>query len=243
MMDNLEYIDDYFNTSKDTERTRLFEQRIREDAGFAADLAFYLSARKTAAENQEAEGRNRFRELYEATRTLKPARTRIIPVFVRWVAAAAILAAVVLGVFISQKRESPRELANRYISTEMQTLGVTMGKEDELQKGISFYNQKKYSEALTIFEKLIRSDSNNVQALENAGKACIQLGNYDKALSYLNSMEQLKPYGNPEKFYEALALIARNQTGDLDKAKSILQEIVKQDWDNKETAEKWLHKW
>ena len=161
----------------------------------------------------------------------------------RWVAVAALVAAVIFGVFTSQERESTQELADHYIATDMQTLGLKMGKEDELQKGSNLYNQKKYIEARAIFESLIQSDSTNFQALENAGKASIQLGQYDIAMAYFRSLEILKVYASPEKFYEALTLMKRNQIGDKDKAKEILQEIVAKDLDMKSTAENWLKKW
>jgi tetratricopeptide (TPR) repeat protein len=242
-MDNLEYIDNYFHSEKNPDQTRLFEQKIRDDAAFAADLAFYLSARQAAAENPVADSLNRFRELYEADKRSKPGKARIIPLYMRWVAVAALVAAVIFGVFTSQERESPQELADHYIATDMQTLGLKMGKEDELQKGSNLYNQKKYIEARAIFESLIQSDSTNFQALENAGKASIQLGQYDIAMAYFRSLEILKVYASPEKFYEALTLMKRNQIGDKDKAKEILQEIVARDLDMKSTAEKWLKKW
>jgi tetratricopeptide (TPR) repeat protein len=239
-MDNLEYIDNYFHAEKDPDQTRLFEQKIQNDASFAADLAFYLSARQVAGENHLSESRDRFRNLYEANKNQKPEKGRLVALNLRWIAIAAVVAAVVFGVFISQKRESPEQLADQFIKTEMKTLGLTMGREDELQKGSNLYNQQKYTEALVIFENLIRTDSTNIQALENAGKACIQLAQYDKALTYFRSMDAHHIYAEPGKFYEALILLKRNQAGDKDQAKLILQEIVTKDLNNEAIAEKWL---
>ncbi len=239
-MDNLDYIDNYYQNEHDSEQTRLFEEMILRDPAFAADLAFYLSARQTAKDNYAEDSRERFRNLYQSEKTVNIARGRKVNMRVLYYAAAAIFAAVLLGVFIANRPSSPQQLAERYINKEFQDLSVTMGRGDALQNGSDLYNAKNYQGALDAFEQMIKTDSSNAQALEYAGKSCIKLGQYEKAAAYFKQMEKLQTYGNAGKFYEALTFMMRNGVGDKEKARELLQEVVTQDLDNKEIASEWL---
>ena len=241
-MDNLEYIDDYFRAAQNPEQTRLFEERILQDAEFAKDLAFYLSTKEIAKQRSLDESRERFRDLYQSTKVLK-----MDPHGRRWfklpyVAAAAVVL-VFAGIFFWQSRVSVQQLADNYISEEMNTVDVTMGKADDLQKAADLYNGKQFSQALGLYQKLAKEDSTNTLALENAGKACIRLGQYDLALTYFRNLERQEAFANPGKFLEALTLLKRNGPNDKAEARKLLEEVVSQDLDKKEMASEWLKKW
>lgn len=242
-MDNLDYIDNYFQNEHSPEQTRLFEDRILQDPGFAADLAFYLSARQTAKDQYAQDSRERFRNLYESEKTVSITNSSKTRTRTLYYAAAAVFAAVMLGIFIANRPVSPQQLAERYINKEFQSLSVTMGSTDLLQKGADLYNTKNYPEALEAFEQFIRNNPSNSQALEYAGKACIKLGQFDKAIAYFRQMQNLHSFADSGKFYEALTLMKRNQAGDKENAKELLQEVVSQDLDNKEIASEWLKAW
>ena len=48
-LDNLEYIEAYFNEELSPEEKKEFEQRIISDPVFAEEVAFYLSSKQAAA--------------------------------------------------------------------------------------------------------------------------------------------------------------------------------------------------
>jgi tetratricopeptide (TPR) repeat protein len=83
----------------------------------------------------------------------------------------------------------------------------------------------------------------NDVALKNLGLTYLRLGNYDKALTYFRQLEKYALYSNPAIFYQALTLMKRNQPGDKEKAKELLQRVRDNDLEGKEFAEKWLDKW
>lgn len=242
-MDNLDYIDNYFQKEHDSEQTRLFEEMILRDPVFAADLAFYLSARQTAKDNYAEDSRERFRTIYQSEKTVNMVSGPKVRRRMVYYAAAAIFAAVMLGVFIFNRPSSPQQLAERFVNKEFQDLSVTMGRGDVLQNGADLYNVKNYQGALEAFEQIIKTDSSNAQALEYAGKTCIKMGQFDKAASYFKQMGKLQTYANAGKFFEAVTFMMRNGVGDKDKARELLQEVVSQDLDNKEIASEWLDKW
>ncbi|HKO81806.1 MAG TPA: hypothetical protein VJU78_15480, partial [Chitinophagaceae bacterium] len=76
-----------------------------------------------------------------------------------------------------------------------------------------------------------------------AGIVSLRLEQYDKAVNYFSKIENIKLHANPGKFYHALVLIKRSQPGDMETAKQLLKQVVENDLEGKEEAEKWLKKW
>jgi tetratricopeptide (TPR) repeat protein len=251
-LDNLEYIDSYFSGEQSAEETKKFEERVIEEPGFAEEVAFYLSAKQLAREQQtKIPGANegRFKELYtkyksdnEPGTREKFGRTRKL-----WTiaAAAAIITAIVLGVITWPRSSSPEQLADRYIKEHFEKMPVSMGNaKDSLQKGKDLFNDGKLNEALLQFESIIQNDSTSFEAKKFAGIVSLQIKKYDKAISYFSQLENYPDlYANPGKFYHALTLIKRNQPGDKQEAKSLLELVVRNDLEGKTTAEDWLKKW
>jgi len=240
-MDSLEYIDNYYQGPRSPEETRQFEQRILEDAVFAQELALYLSSMQAVRDLGNEKKENRFRELYDQTRTVGAGKIRKL-----WpmIAAAAVLIAIVAAIWMFPRTGDRKQLADEYINREFTTLDVTMGKQDSMQVAVALYNEQRFSAALLQFESILRSDTSNTMALENAGKTAIRLRAYDKALTYFRRLEN-KPhlYANYGLFYQALTLMRRNLPGDDVQAKRMLQEIVGKDLDGKADAQQWLNKW
>ena len=138
---------------------------------------------------------------------------------------------------------STKQLADRYIAEQLQSLSIQMGKQDSMQVAINLYNEGKLTDALRSFESIIQSDTSNIEAKEHAGVIMLRLQYYDKALDYFRQVETHSDLLiNPALFYQALTLMKRNRPGDAEKAKQLLQLVVQNDLYGKEYAEKWLKK-
>jgi tetratricopeptide (TPR) repeat protein len=248
MENHTEYIDDYFAGNLNPEERKNFEKQMELDKNFAAEVAFYVAAKQALKEELAVEKKEWFRELASQHVTLSE-KTRSAPVRRIWVyrlAAAAVFVGIVFfswNLFFQPSTTSPNELANKYISTNLENLGVTMGVLDSMQEALQFYNAKQYTAALQYFEQIIQRDTSNYKAKTNAGLSSLMLGNYDKALSYF---QQLATYttnwSNPAIFYQALTLMKRNRPGDKEEAKRLLKEVVDNHLDNEEEARHWLNK-
>jgi tetratricopeptide (TPR) repeat protein len=240
-MDNLDYIENFFTSTPGTELTREFEERIKSDPGFAEEVAFYLTAQEVSKEASEIEKKQRFKETYQKNRVV-----RSVPVkkLVYYIAAAAVVSGLIFGTYTFFSPVTPQQLAGQYEKENLQTLPVTMSaRSDSIQTGLRLYNDGKYSEALTQFENILRSDTAAFTAKEYAGLSAFRLKEYDRALTYFEQMTTHQGlYSNPAQLYEALTLMKRNLPGDVTRAKQILQEIVSNDLEGKEYAEKWIRK-
>jgi tetratricopeptide (TPR) repeat protein len=256
-MDSLQYIDDYFNGLLTEEQKRQWEQKIHSDSVFAEEVAFYLSAGNLIKEDLVTEKKQRFRELYEQQKTeertkemteemtgqktggqfVRPMRK------LRYYAVAAIVLFLAAGLWwIFLRQPAPQQLADDYISSNLQTLGVKMtGRPDSLQNALNAYNAGSFREALQQFEQIIHRDTANYTAKEFAGVVCLRLKDYDKALDYFRQLETYRhQYSNPALFYQSITLLKRALPGDTQKAKQLLQQVVNQDLEGKETAQQWL---
>jgi len=243
-MEDLEYIDSYFTGPKPEDEKSKFEKRILEDSEFAEQVAFYISSNSAVKSQLEDERKQRFRELYDQQKVV-PLQKRPIKMMVRYLAAACVVAVVLFlsGLLFSNEKTSAPQLADNYIKKEFNELGVTMGGQaDSMQKGLALYNEGKWKEALPVFEGLMTSDTTNDVAKKYAGITDLRLGKYDEALAIFTSLAAKPGFSNSAALYEAVTLMKRNSTGDVESAKKILRNIRDNNLEGKATAVEWLKK-
>lgn len=242
-MENLEFIDNYFNGSKTPEQKKAFEQRIINDVSFAKDVAFYISVNGLVQQQVQQEKKDKFWELYEQ-RKITPIINHPVKKLWRYMAAASVAGLIILLTwYLSGQKTSPQQLAEQYILTNFQTLSVTMGKEDSLQKGLSLYNAGKLTEALQQFEMMLKNDSANSAVKKYAGIVSLRLAQYDKALKYFNLLEvDSNLYSNPGKFYKAITLLKSDKNNNTALAKSLLLQVVDNSLEGKNEAKELLKK-
>ena len=242
-MENIEYIERHFNNELSAEEKIQFEQKIINNKDFAQEVAFYYSVLQTAKNESAIEKKKRFKEIY-GQQNPSSQKTGVIKRMRIYIAAAAAILAIVFSWYLFNKSVSQQQLANEYIKQNFQTLDVTMSsKQDSIQIGLRLYNNGKLPEALQQFEKIISADSTSFVAKINAGIVCLQLKNYDKALAYFTQIENDPRVSNPAKLYKALTLMKRNNAGDKEQAKELLQQIIQNSLEGKETAQQWFGKW
>jgi len=246
VLDNLEYIEAFFTEGLSAERKKEFEQRIASDPVFAEEVAFYLSLKQVASEERNEE-REKFKHLYKrgqpGNHTVKhePALLRRLwP----WAAAAAVLVGIFFGWLTLFQPVSPARMADRYITKNFQNLPIEMDtKLDSLQAALNLYNNGKPEQALKQLESLALTDSSSADAKKYAGIVSLQLGQYEKAINYFSQLSSHALHVNPGKFFHAVTLMKRDQPGDNETAKQLLQQVVENDLVGKKDAEKWLKKW
>jgi tetratricopeptide (TPR) repeat protein len=244
-MKHLAYIDEYFKSTEPAVDSREFEQKLLDDTSFAEEVAFYLTTQRLLQEKARNEKIERFRKLYDQQPVSSSPLRVVRPVnrIWRYVAAAAVIVGLIFTINLLLP-VSKQQMADRYIRQELLDLDVSMnGAIDSVQEMRDLYNQGKLSESLAISEAIINNNRGNLKALEYAGVINLRLQKYDEALRWFKQLSEQKAYSNKGVFYQAVTLMKRNQPGDLPLAKSLLDEVVKNDLDGKAFAEKWLEKW
>lgn len=244
-MSNLEYIDDYFRGSKSKEQKDAFEKRIVDDVSFAEDVAMYISVNQQAKQHAAYEKKQWFREIYDDQ---KVSNIQSAPAWKPWqyLAAASVIGiSAIIYFFFFLGKGSSKQMADRYVTQNWQTLGVTMGNaNDNLQKGLDLYNAGNVNEAIAAFKTALKEDNTNTYALKYAGIAFYKSAQYDSAMVYFNTLaSDTALHSNPGKLYTAVTLLKRDKPGDKEAAKDLLQQIVKDDLEGKQEAVEWLEKW
>lgn len=244
-MENMEYIDNYFTGQRSNEEVQLFEKRIIEDATFAAEVAFYISAKGAVQSQVIQEKKQRFSDLYNQQTKVVSINTPAKSFNMRYLAAACCIGIVVMLTWsIFSGKTDPSALADTYIKQNWPELPVTMStQKDSLQIAGKLYKAGDFSQSLLILEKMLKTDSTNAELKKYAGIVSLQTTEYDKALQYFSSLAtDTSLYINDGKFYEAVTLLKRNNPQDVETAKSLLRDITDNDLEKKEEAEKWLKK-
>lgn len=243
-----EYIDAYFNQTLSDQEVERFEQMLTDDKDLAEEVAFYLSAKQVLREQLEKEKKDWFKQLLSNHETLGETKEhrQVKRLWIyRAVAAAAIIVLLVVSWYLFYSRPMRvQEQAEVYIQQSFATLPVTMGTNaDSIQQGLKLYNEGQLESSKNMFEAIVQNDSSNYSAKKYLGIVYLRLANYDKALLYFQLLENYSLYSNPAVFYQALTLMKRNQSGDKEKAKKLLQTVAANNLEGAADAKQWLKDW
>lgn len=158
--------------------------------------------------------------------------------------AASVLVLLVAYVVFFLPSQSPQYLASNYVDTHLKQLSQTMdASPDNLQLGISAYNNQEYSKALEYFQSVQEKQPDNYEAIKNIGMVYLMTEEYVKALQQFEELANRDNlYSNPGMFLQAVTLMQRNQAGDQVKAKQLLEQVVKEEAEGSDLAEEWLGK-
>jgi len=240
MQGNLEYIESYFKQDLNEDERTAFETKCETDKAFANEVAFYITAkqvlRETLLEQKTGEWK---KDAEEETPVISIAKKSTL---LRWVAyAAAACLLLTVSLFLFEAKDSPQKLASAYVS---KILSQTMdASHDSLQLGIAAYNNKEYDKALQLFEGVAQRDLLNGDAKKYTGLTYLRQSNYEKALEQFDALANMQGlHSNPGNFLKAVTLLERNNPGDKDEAKILLQKVVTEKEDGSEEAAAWLKK-
>ena len=134
-MENLEFIENYFKGTNDDVQKILFEKKIIEDPSFAEEVAFYISANGMMQQQVQEEKKQRFREIYNEQKVISIKRP-VRNVWKYMAAASVIIAALVIAWLFTGNKNSPPQLAEKYIQQNFKNLSVTMGNAGQHANGL-----------------------------------------------------------------------------------------------------------
>jgi tetratricopeptide (TPR) repeat protein len=223
---DLIHIDNYFQQKLSENDKISIEKRISEESDFAETVAFYANTKALAREKALAERHNEWQNRPKPTMKISRIATGM----------AAMLVLVLGFWFFTKDTDTLSEKANKYIETNLTQLPQTMGTtQDSLQMGIGLYNNKKYTEATAIFEKLIEKTP---KAIEYLGLSAMQSKQYDVAELYFEKLaNNTDLLDNKGKFYLGLNYLKQ---GDESRGKQALQEVIDENLGGKTEVEKIL---
>jgi hypothetical protein len=240
MEETFDYIESYFHHRMDAELQQEFEQRCLRDESFAADVALYISSRQVIREKLLDQKKAEWSSLEAGAAPVSSMSRRTA--FLIGAAASLLLVAIVY--LLARPMTSGRS-AEQYIENNYGQLSATMdGSMDSLQQAILAYNNKDYVKASALFTAIGSSHPENIDAKKYAGIVYLMMRNFDKALDEFGLLAQTPGLlNNPGLFLQAVTLLERDAPGDRDRAKQLLDTVVRQQLEGNEEASAWLKKY
>lgn len=252
-------IENYLGGDMSEEEKRRFEAELISNTGLRALLETYRTINTEMHNAQKyGEQENALRKtleglnkVYFSSGELLQASTPVVPINrsrgylkIAMSAAAAILL-VLSAYFLFINNDDAAAMANKYVKNELNHLSQTMdGAKDSLQQGIAAYNKKDFPVALGLFEAVYKAHPDNSDALRYAGTTYLVTKQYNKAIEYFNELAAKKElFSNNGLFLKSVTLLQRNQPGDKEQAKNILQVVVNENAANASLAKQMLDNW
>jgi tetratricopeptide (TPR) repeat protein len=231
MPDNTEYIDSYFQYQMSSEDRKVFEHRCETDNAFANDVAIYIATRKalykTLLEQKMQQWKTEEPPVKEESPVISMSKRTTFAKWLMYAAAACVL--LVASMLLFERTSSTKTFASNYISENYEGLSHTMdASTDSLQLGITAYNDEDFDAAIRLFEGVEKTDPNNSDALKFAGLSYLQQKNYNKAIEKFDALSNMQLFSNPGDFLKALTLLERNNKGDKEQAKTLLEKVKSQ---------------
>ncbi len=252
----LENIDKYLHNEMSDEEQLQFELELANDAELASVFNVYRTV-ETETRNDEKYKSNelalkgsikKLNEVYFKTQVKQPGKIiqmkkRKLYKMIGAIAASIIVIVCCYFLFFTDKQNG-QQLAKNYINSELIQISPKMdGAADNLQKGIDAYNSKDYTTALALFKQVANSQPQNSQAKKYTGLVYLVTNKYDKALETFDELAAMQGlYSNPGMFLKAVTLLKRDNEGDKEKAKQLLQQVVNENAEGSNEASQWLEK-
>jgi len=253
MPGTVEFIESYFQQTLSSEERAAFELRCTTDEVFAEEVAFYIATRQAMREELlmqkvkawKTEDNDEVKNApVIAEESAQVISMRKKPGIIRWVSyAAAACLILIISMFLFETRSASEKLAANYINTKYERLYQSMsGGQDSIQTGIAAYNAKHYDSALIYFKGIETRNPDNDDAKKYAGLCYLQQKDYDNALKEFDALAAMDLRINSGNILKAVTLLERNNPGDKEEARKILNIVGDEKLDGSEEAAEWLKK-
>ncbi|WP_192350415.1 hypothetical protein [Algoriphagus sp. Y33] len=209
-------IDGYFEKTLTALQQTEFDRLMLEDSSFAEEVTFHRKL-KAAIRMEERENLKARFDTIDATPS---------PSYRWWYAAAAVLALMAMGWWISsQIPQQPKDLYYAYFEPYPNTVEPLV-RSDAGQKGLSvqafhLYEEGEYAKAGAAFGRLYQ-ESNKEQDLFYQAISLMAAGKTTEALPLLERQEWTASYFEASQWYLALAYLKEEQ---LSQAKTHLKKV------------------
>lgn len=252
-------IDNYFKGLLSEDEEKSFMERLSNDASF--DEKFRLEEQLINALNEDSwsfvkvtneeveaysdlfknEELQRLKKtLSETNSKLKAKKKGSTERLFYYLAAACIVVFLMLKLFFNQN-VSNQELYNDYIAlNDLPSFVSRSDESSQLVKAQEFFVNKKYAEALLIFESLDDSDDFISKVLIYKGISETELGQYNDAQETFDSLINSNLFDAQTGYwYKALLFLKQDR---VEEVKSILNKIIEEDLFKNEEAKELINK-
>jgi len=228
-MDDNRLIDDYILGLLNEEELNLFEEKLKTDEKFVAQL----NMRKGIINGIEAFGRQNLKEELKnihqeviSQKVEKPAKERRLIPYIAVAATISILVIALFWLLNFDSNPSHNDLYSQYFAPYTLSIAQRSDNKEVDIKISQLYNDKKYKEVIPLLKTKLQPLAPKPSSLLLAtGIAHLEIGQAKDALKYFNQITANEDFNfeNEVQWYSALAYL---KLGDIKLCKKQLQSLV-----------------
>ena len=208
------------------EELRLFEEKMKKDKYFAEEVNLHKDIMVGANASFRQEMKN---ELKEVEKKYSKDNIRRFPKWTIISVAASISILIVAGFLFINSNESGLTLYNEYFKPYPNVVNpITRSSVADEQEGFQQYEIGDYQSAISVFEEQLQEDPGNKAVMLYLAISNLMVSNDKQAIDLLKKIVESPSdqFFAPAKWYLGLAYL---KTGSTNKAKTIFQDLAKEE--------------
>ncbi len=244
------YIDRYLDGVMETDEKIWFEKELKDNKELEAELQFQKRIFEVISDNETMMLHTQLEEIHSNiyrpwVRSLNiPTSTIRRYMYVAGTVAATLAILMILWFTSSKDKVSTADLFAEYYQPAEINISFRTAEDivdSDLRTAMFFYENKEYSKAITLFEKILDSDQTRIGLNLYSGISHMELNHYTKANENFRKIIDHKEnvFIESAQWYLGLCYI---KTGEIDKAKDIFESIDANNGYYKKEAHKVLKK-
>lgn len=228
-----ELIDNYLSSELTTNEQIWFEKELESNPNFAAEVLLHISINNAISELDIIDLRTKILDVQIDALNRRGIIKELFTIKWQYVVAAASLTLMVsFGLnFFSQKPQKNSAIYNEYYSS-YDAAGIVRSGNDESKKlvnqALSYYESKSYSNAYSLFNKVLEKDFSNISIHFYKGISCIELNKIEEAISAFQLIIDHKNnlFVEQSEWYLAISYM---KIFEIDKAKTLLTKLAEEE--------------
>jgi tetratricopeptide (TPR) repeat protein len=177
---DIDLIEAYLRGTLDEQALAAFQKRREDDPEFDREVIDYSQIINRIRSTHEQDFMNKLRHWDSEIENRQEAK--VIPFRRIFLIAASVLLLAIAGLYVFRNSQSDHEqLFQEYFQPYENVISERSGKNDNQQKGMELYDQKKYEEAIVLLKLAIMEDSDNASLKSYLGIAYLAAGHAQEA--------------------------------------------------------------
>jgi len=230
---HIEIIEKFINNELEGEKLAWFHDQLRNKKEFVAQYKLHIDINAAIKEDDIIQLRNKLNEIYSDYREKRNKLIKIKRIKQFSVAAGILILIGIAGLLIifNKQNLTGNDLFAEFYSPYETIINVRLADkniEAKIAQAFNLYQEKKYSEALVIFNNILETEPENIFIMFYSAIADMEVGNISKAIQKLECIiaDKNNLFIQQSEWYLSLCYLKINNK---EKATGLLQKIIQKD--------------
>ncbi len=243
-LDYTQFIERYLQQEMSPAEKVWFEKELQGNSLLQDELLFYRKVNQVLSEKELVEFKMQLDAIHEEIILTTVEGQQYVRQYrkkVNLLAGSLLAASIVVGLYIPNRKITDQNLYNRYFEPASFSVGYRDASEQDrmLREAMQYYENRNFSEAISLFERIMLVDETKTGINLYAGIAHMELAQYPQAILRLNTIlaQDYGPFSESASWYLGLCYLYSNEKT---KAKNLFSGLVQSDGYYKRDAQRIL---